>query len=115
MLTGILQLVSLLLAPLVGILSSKVSQPAVLGLSALVGAASFILFAFLPQGGDPRSPVAWPAVSGMGLSQIGGIVVSLALVAKSRGRLMTSDRTDKREVGGALSAAYSFCGGKYMA
>lgn len=104
-----MQLVSLLGSPLVGYLSSHVSQPLVLGLTSILGTASFAGFAYLPRGGDPRSGIVWLYAVGMGLGQIGGIVISLALVAKGRGKIVASEG---KEVGGVLSAAYSFCGGE---
>ncbi|KAM0790360.1 hypothetical protein ACM66B_003243 [Microbotryomycetes sp. NB124-2] len=106
-LTGVLQLASLLLAPFVGILASHFSETVVLLISSVIGASSFILFATLPHG-DPRAATSWPGVIGMGASQIGGIVTSLSLVAAVRGRLVVKSG---QEVGGRLSAAYSFCGG----
>ncbi|ORY68036.1 hypothetical protein BCR35DRAFT_171810 [Leucosporidium creatinivorum] len=108
-LTGVVQLISLLTSPLIGYLSSHISQPLVLTLTSLLGSAAFGGFAYLPRGGDPRSGIVWVYAVGMGVSQIGGIVVSLALVAKGRGKIVASEG---KEVGGVLSAAYSFCGGK---
>lgn len=108
-LTGVVQLVSLLSSPLIGYLSSRVSQSLVLGLTSIVGTASFSGFAYLPRGGDPRSGIVWLYAVGMGISQIGGIVISLALVAKGRGKIVA---IEGREVGGVLSAAYSFFGGE---
>ncbi|KAK4047462.1 hypothetical protein OIV83_005374 [Microbotryomycetes sp. JL201] len=106
-LTGVLQLSSLLLAPFVGILASRLSEPVVLLSSSVIGATAFILFATMPHG-DPRAATSWPSVIGMGMSQIGGIVTSLSLIASVRGRLVLQNA---KEVGGRLSAAYSFCGG----
>jgi len=105
----VVQLVSLLSSPIVGYLSSHISQPLVLGLTSILGTASFAGFAYLPRGGDPRSGIVWLYAVGMGISQIGGIVISLALVAKGRGKVVASEG---KEVGGVLSAAYSFCGGE---
>ncbi|KAK4046728.1 hypothetical protein OIO90_006459 [Microbotryomycetes sp. JL221] len=107
-LTGVLQLTSLLLAPFIGLISSRLNESIVLCSSSILGAISFITFATLPNQGDPRSSISWPSVIGMGASQIGGIVTSLSLVANVRGDLVVRDQI---EVGGRLSAAYSFCGG----
>lgn len=106
-LTGSIQLVSLLFSPVLGYLSSRFSQPLILSLTCLSGSVSLIFFALLPNG-DPRNPLVWIYAVGIGLSQIGGIVVSLALVARTRSEVVARE---KREVGGAISGAYSFCGG----
>ncbi|GAA5914006.1 hypothetical protein JCM5296_001538 [Sporobolomyces johnsonii] len=112
-LTGIVQLLSLLCSPLVGLVSSSPAlaapQAAVLALTFLLGAGACAGFAFLPGDGDPRSSLVWLWAVGLGVSQAAGVVVSLALVTKGRGTIVAKEG---REVGGALSAAYSFCGGE---
>lgn len=106
-LTRLRRLISLLCSPLIGYLSSNYSQPLILSLTCSFGALAFAGFAFLP-GGDPRSGIAWLWAAFAGISQIGGIVVSLALVARTRGEAVAREG---REVGGAISGAYSACGG----
>ncbi|GAA5865584.1 hypothetical protein JCM1840_001450 [Sporobolomyces johnsonii] len=112
-LTGIVQLLSLLCSPLIGLVSSSPAlaapQAAVLALTFLLGAGACAGFAFLPGDGDPRSSLVWLWAVGLGVSQAAGVVVSLALVTKGRGAIVAKEG---REVGGALSAAYSFCGGE---
>lgn len=59
----------------------------------------------------------WFCAVGIGLAQAGGIVLSLAVLAKARGELVVvgdggGGDGPKREVGGALSAVYSFSGGE---
>lgn len=44
----------------------------------------------------------------MGISQAGGLVLSLGLVAKARNGLV---KREGREIGGSLAGAYSACGG----
>lgn len=44
----------------------------------------------------------------MGIGQAGGLVSSLGLVSRVRERIV---KREAREVGGAVSGAYSFCGG----
>lgn len=104
-LSGAIQTVSLCACPLIGMLGSYTSQPLVLLGTSLLGAGSFLGMAALP---DPRHMLVWPCVVGIGLAQAGGIVISLSLLATGRAQLVA---TQKREIGGALSAAYSFSGG----
>ncbi|GAA5926601.1 uncharacterized protein JCM15063_000319 [Sporobolomyces koalae] len=114
-LTGIVQLVTLVLSPLVGLLSAstrlgdRTSNPEalVLAVSFLVGASACAGFALLPAG-DPRAPIMWLYVTGLGLAQAAGTVLSLAMITNGRGQVMAQQ---KQEVAGKLSSAYSFCGG----
>ncbi|GAA5969057.1 hypothetical protein JCM21900_005768, partial [Sporobolomyces salmonicolor] len=105
-LTGVVQLLSLLCSPVIGLISSSPAlaapQAAVLALAFLLGAGACAGLAFLPGDGDPRSRLVWIWAGGLGVSQAAGVVVSLALVTKGRGVIVA--RTG-REVGGALSAA----------
>ncbi|BGP43528.1 hypothetical protein JCM10449v2_007563 [Rhodotorula kratochvilovae] len=115
-LTGVIQLLSLLLSPLVGLLSSSPRlssfhpQALALALSFLLGAFSFLGLALLPPlgDGDPRSRLSWLYAMGVGAAQAAGIVLSLALVTTGRGALAAKEG---REVAGALSGAYGFSGG----
>ncbi|GAA5901296.1 uncharacterized protein JCM6883_000168 [Sporobolomyces salmoneus] len=114
-LTGIVQLVTLLLSPLVGLIASssflsRVSrhpQAAVLASSFLLGSCACAGFASLPNG-DPRLHLVWLYAIGLGIAQAAGTVVSLALVTKGRGTIVANEG---KEVGGSLSSAYSFSGG----
>lgn len=53
----------------------------------------------------------WLWVVGLGVSQSAGMVVSLALVARGRSRVMAEG--GGKEVGGAISGVYSACGGEF--
>jgi len=114
-LTGIVQLITLLFSPLVGLISaspilsrnSRNPQAVVLSISFLLGTLACIGFALLPNG-DPRLKIVWVFAIGLGVAQAAGTVVSLALITKGRGDIVAKEG---REVGGALSSAYSFCGG----
>ena len=117
-LTGIVQLVTLLVSPLVGFVASspllsrksRNPQAVVLAVAFLLGTFASTGFGFLP-GGDPRQHVVVVFVLGLGIAQAAGTVVSLALVTKGRGTIVAHEG---REVGGSLSSAYSFCGGESM-
>ncbi|GAA6038812.1 hypothetical protein JCM8097_002907 [Rhodosporidiobolus ruineniae] len=123
--TGSVQLLSLLLSPLIGYLSSTSSsssasssspltrnpQSLTLFLSFALGALSFLGFALLPHGGDPRAPISWLYVVGMGASQAAGIVLSLALVTTGRGKLTSEDGREEKDVAGVLSGSYALSGG----
>lgn len=104
-LTGIIQLSSLLFSPVLGLVTSKYSQPLILGFTSLAGGISFLGFAFLP---DPRAWPVWFFALGMGISQIGGIVVCLSLVARVRGEVVAKEG---RELGGSIAGTFSACGG----
>ncbi|GAA6050854.1 hypothetical protein JCM3770_005740 [Rhodotorula araucariae] len=114
--TGVIQLLSLLLSPLVGLasssplLSSKHPQALALAIALALGSASFLGLALLPPlgDGDPRSRLSWLYAVGIGAAQAAGIVLSLALVTTGRGSLTVREG---REVAGALSGAYGFSGG----
>ncbi|SCV68161.1 BQ2448_282 [Microbotryum intermedium] len=107
-LTGVVQLVSLLCSPLIGFLASAFPPTLVLTLTSTLGTVAFAGWSFLPHQGDPRGPV--PIVYSVlaGLSQIGGIVISLSLVAQARGTLV---QKQGKEVAGVIAAAYSVSGG----
>jgi hypothetical protein len=117
-LTGIVQLVTLLVSPLVGLVSaspllsrnSRNPQAVLLAVSFSIGTLSSAGFALLPSG-DPRSHLVWIYALGLGVAQAAGTVVSLALVTKGRGAIVA---TEGKEVGGSLSSAYSFTGGKLV-
>ena len=104
-LTGVVQLLSLLFCPVVGYLSSRHPPATILFITLLTGASAFLLFSTLT---DPRNPLVWISVVGMGISQAGGLVLSLGLVAKARNGLV---KREGREIGGSLAGAYSACGG----
>ncbi|GAA5850443.1 hypothetical protein JCM9279_001418 [Rhodotorula babjevae] len=110
-LTGVVQLLALLLSPLVGLVSSSTRlstsnpQALALALAFFVGAASFVGFSLLS---DPRAPVSWLYVVGLGVAQAAGVVLSLALVTTGRGTVVAKEG---REVAGALSGAYGLSGG----
>ncbi|KAM0751943.1 hypothetical protein T439DRAFT_325124 [Meredithblackwellia eburnea MCA 4105] len=104
-LTGTLQLISLLLSPLFGYLSSRYSPSLLLSLSFLFGSISYFAFGFE----DPRMGSTWIWVTGMGLSASCGMVSSLGLVARGRSKVIA--KVNKGEVGGAVSGVYSFSGG----
>ncbi|GAA5998949.1 uncharacterized protein JCM10292_005816 [Rhodotorula paludigena] len=130
-LTGSIQLLSLLLSPLIGIVSARASPPSPtsasaidtptlaaqaqhpqafsLALSLLLGSPSFLLFPFLPLALSTSSPLTWLAIAGMGVAQAAGIVLSLALVTTGRGVLKA--REPERECAGALSGAFGLSGG----
>ncbi|GAA6026406.1 hypothetical protein JCM8202_001705, partial [Rhodotorula sphaerocarpa] len=118
-LTGTVQLLSLVLSPLIGFLTSSNSlslsrrarhpQAGTLGLATLIGAAALVGLAVLPRDGDPRSGLTWVYASGIGLAQAAGVVLSLALVTTGRG--LISAEQGGREVAGTLSGAYGFSGG----
>ncbi|GAA5915350.1 hypothetical protein JCM6882_000227 [Rhodosporidiobolus microsporus] len=148
-LTGSIQLISLLLCPLIGYLSTcpvsffrrsspsssspsptscphstqprarpRNPQAATLTLSFLLGSLSFLGFALLPHGGDPRSALSWLYVVGMGVAQAAGVVLSLALVTTGRASLAEKEARDHegselqpKEVAGALSGSYALSGG----
>ncbi|SCZ89896.1 BZ3500_MvSof-1268-A1-R1_Chr1-3g01646 [Microbotryum saponariae] len=107
-LTGVVQLVSLLCSPLVGFLASSLSFTLLLALTSTLGTVAFIGWSFLPHHGDPRGPVPIVYAILAGISQIGGIVISLALVAQARGTLV---QKQGKEVAGVIAAAYSVSGG----
>ncbi|GAA6060574.1 hypothetical protein JCM10212_006809 [Sporobolomyces blumeae] len=114
-LTGIVQLVTLVGSPLVGLLSASPTlsslfrdpQAFVLASAFVVGTLSSAGFAALP-GGDPRLSVVWLFAVGLGLTQAAGTVISLALMTKGRVAVVAKEG---KEVGGALSSSYSLCGG----
>ncbi|KAL8283293.1 hypothetical protein RQP46_005703 [Phenoliferia psychrophenolica] len=107
-LTGTIQLISLILAPAFGSLSARLSPSLILSLASLLGATSFLGLAGTE---DPRSGIVWLWVGGMGISQSAGLVISLALVARGRSKVMAKGGGAAKEVGGAISGAYSACGG----
>ncbi|SGY17755.1 BQ5605_C015g07878 [Microbotryum silenes-dioicae] len=107
-LTGVVQLVSLLCSPLVGFLASSLSFTLLLALTSTLGTVAFIGWSFLPHHGDPRGPMPIVYAILAGISQIGGIVISLALVAQARGTLV---QKQGKEVAGVIAAAYSVSGG----
>ncbi|GAA5834210.1 hypothetical protein JCM3766R1_004490 [Sporobolomyces carnicolor] len=105
-LTGIVQLVTLLVSPLVGFVASspllsrksRNPQAVVLAVAFLLGTVASTGFGFLP-GGDPRQHVVVVFVLGLGIAQAAGTVVSLALVTKGRGTVVAHEG---KEVGGRL-------------
>ncbi|GAA6008354.1 hypothetical protein JCM10207_000097 [Rhodosporidiobolus poonsookiae] len=115
-LTGVVQLLSLLLSPLVGYLSASPTlcsarnpRAAVLALSFLLGAASLAGFGALD---DPTRGVAWAWAAGMGVAQAAGLVLSLALVTTGRHALEVKGEVKPGgEAVGALSGAYAMSGG----
>ncbi|GAA5876321.1 hypothetical protein JCM8547_008884 [Rhodosporidiobolus lusitaniae] len=125
-LTGSVQLLSLLLSPLLGYLSSSSfsllrrrtslslssssppSPSAVLTLSFLLGSLAFLGFSLFPNGGDPRASISWLYVVGMGIAQAAGVVLSLALVTTGSVGL---SRREGKEVGGSLAGSYAVSGG----
>jgi hypothetical protein len=104
-LSGVVQTISLCFCPLIGFLGSYMTQPAMMLGTASLGAVSFFVLSALR---DPRDALIWPCVVGIGIAQAGGIVTSLSLLAVGRSHLVGKHQ---REIGGALSAAYSFSGG----
>ncbi|GAA5868495.1 hypothetical protein JCM3774_005397 [Rhodotorula dairenensis] len=119
-LTGVVQLLSLVLSPVVGYAASSSSlmattttpmtiraarhpQAAVLGLASLIGAVSFVGYSALPHDGDPRSGLAWVYATGVGIAQAAGVVLSLALVTTGRGIVVSS--TGGAGAGAAAAAA----------
>ncbi|GAA5985695.1 hypothetical protein JCM10908_007076 [Rhodotorula pacifica] len=118
-LTGIVQLLSLVLSPLVGYLASSPTtsrltrhpHAALLGSASLVGVVAFVGYSTLPRDGDPRSGLTWVYASGVGVAQAAGVVLSLALVTTGRGRIVAADSARRAEIAGTLSGAYGFSGG----
>ena len=137
-----IQLVTLLASPL---LSLTGSASKTLAVTFSLGCLSFFLLGrnvFHLGGENPRNAWTWLAGIGIGISQISGIVLSLALIAAARGRLMgehiegvdgneeheseedqeslvegvgnkvAADLDEHGEFAGALAGAYSFCGGR---
>ncbi|PWN34888.1 MFS general substrate transporter [Meira miltonrushii] len=87
-LSGVIQLVALLLAPLIGYLCDAFTPSSTLFLVSLVGTISYLVMGTaLPNDGDPRTPVAWVAAVGIGFAQIGVIVASLALCARGKANI----------------------------
>lgn len=87
-LSGVIQLVALLLAPLIGYLCDAFTPSATLFFVSLVGTISYLVMGTaLPNDGDPRTPIAWVAAIGIGFAQIGVIVASLALCARGKANL----------------------------
>ncbi|GAA5970648.1 hypothetical protein JCM3765_001181 [Sporobolomyces pararoseus] len=142
-LSGIVQLVTLLLSPLIGFLTScqflsknsKNPHAFVLLVAFLVGTISCIGFTGgvtdigpTTNGYDPRKRKNWIWSIGLGISQSSGTVISLSLLTKNRGKILSErrliriiddvqeDEEEERsenfgEIGGSLSSASSFVGG----
>ncbi|UZJ51422.1 hypothetical protein CBS101457_000742 [Exobasidium rhododendri] len=119
-LSGVVQLIALLLSPLVGYMCEALSPAWTLFIATSIGTASFLILGLaLPNNGDPRSPVAWVAAVGIGFCQIAAIVASLALCARSKSRLRGSDTIGGSgnvvtSVGGSIAGAYSATGGLFI-
>lgn len=87
-LSGVIQLVALLLAPLIGYLCDAFTPSFTLFFVSLVGTISYLVMGTaLPNDGDPRTPIAWVAAVGIGFAQIGVIVASLALCARGKANI----------------------------
>jgi MFS family permease len=87
-LSGVIQLVALLLAPLIGYLCDAFTPSRTLFFVSLIGTISYLVMGTaLPNDGDPRTPVAWVAAVGIGFAQIGVIVASLALCARGKANI----------------------------
>lgn len=127
-LSGVIQLLALILAPLAGQLCDSISPAFSLLLGSSAGTAGFLTIALgPPNDGDPRSTTAFVAAAGIGLCQISAIVASLALCAQAKSRLSTAkphhhfsteneEASDERQSAGvvrsgAIAGAYSFTGG----
>ncbi|GAA5981533.1 hypothetical protein JCM11641_004089 [Rhodosporidiobolus odoratus] len=138
-LTGTIQLLSLLLSPLIGYLSTcplflrsspsssssssrTPSLPLTLCLTFTLGAFALALFSHLPHDGDPRPPQSWVWISilGIGIAQAAGVVLSLALVTDGGVRLAERRLQEeegeggeggKKEVAGRLGGSYALSGG----
>jgi hypothetical protein len=99
-LTGVSQLVALLLAPAVGYLSGRYSRSNLtLMLSAAAGAGGYIAFGLLktPDPNDAKGNVGvYFIVALIGISQIGAIVCSLGLLAKG---IQTEDEVEVSSAG----------------
>lgn len=95
-LSGVIQLVALLLAPLIGwVCDVQTPARALLG-STLIGTAAFLTMGTaLPHDGDPRTVPAWIAAVGIGLCQIGAIVASLAQCANAKTGLAAASSANK--------------------
>lgn len=120
-LSGVIQLMALLLAPLVGYLCDVRSPAQALFYASFLGTISYLVMAIgLPHDGDPRGPLAWISAVGIGFAQIGAIVASLALCAKAKARLAQQEAKQQSHVhatdvpthsSGAIAGAYSATGG----
>ncbi|ANB14484.1 putative membrane protein [Sugiyamaella lignohabitans] len=96
-LTGIANTVSLVFAPIWGLLGDYIGQHGSLMVSALVGFTGCIGFAFVEK---PNSPVSFVMACFLGAGQIGAIVLSMSMCTNSR-----------RQYNGSISGVYSLSGG----
>jgi hypothetical protein len=130
-LSGVIQLIALLLSPLIGYLCEALSPAITICIATTIGTASFLVLGVaLPNDGDPRSPIAWIAGIGIGFCQIANIIASLALCAHAKTKVNSSstrnngdtddtdgDIVDKRQkvkLGGSIAGAYSATGGLFI-
>lgn len=90
-LSGVIQLVALVMAPLVGWLCDTYSPAHALLTTTSIGTFAFLTMALgLPDGGDPKSGQAYIAAVGIGICQIGAIVASLAQCAQAKSQLRST-------------------------
>lgn len=104
-LSGVIQLASLSLAPLFGYLSDLASPVQVLGFTSLLGTVAFCVLGINLSGegsGDPRSILAFSSAIAVGICQIGAIVSSLVLIQRAKAR--AGDKA------GGIAGAYSSTG-----
>lgn len=131
-LSGVIQLVALLLSPLIGYLCEALSPAWTLLIASSIGTASFLIFSLaLPNDGDPTTTIAWIAAIGIGFCQIANIVASLTLCAKTKTKLSSillqktnddqnsiDDSQERRPsmttLGGSIAGAYSATGGLFI-
>ncbi|GAA98919.1 uncharacterized protein L969DRAFT_24990 [Mixia osmundae IAM 14324] len=108
--TGTAQLCGLIAAPLVGFLGGRLRLRArhrLLACAFALGATGSLCFALMPKG-NARYPSVWPGAVLLGLSQVSGIVLSLALCASARSHLKAKDN---EELAGRIAGVYSLSGG----
>ena len=112
-LSGVIQLIALLLSPVVGYLCEALSPAITLLIATFVGTASFLAIGLgLPGDGDPRGAVAWVAAVGIGFCQIAAIVASLALCAGAKSKAAKASKDGlATTLGGSIAGAYSATGG----
>jgi hypothetical protein len=132
-LSGVIQLIALLLSPLVGFMCEALTPAMTILIATTIGTASFLVLSLaLPNDGDPRSAIAWVAAVGIGFCQIANIVASLALCAAAKtkaaaaaatlqssqtdndGTVETSTANRKSTSGGSIAGAYSATGGLFI-
>ncbi|GAA5998530.1 hypothetical protein JCM5350_002017, partial [Sporobolomyces pararoseus] len=137
-LSGIVQLVTLVSSPLVGIFTSSTflsnffrnPQALVLAITFLLGTLSCIGFS-TKLIKDPNSRLNWFFATGLGICQASGTVISLSLLTQTRSMILSNIQQQQQqqqqgaeeeeeeeegeeeisEIGGSLASAYSFTGG----